>query len=355
MKIVVFGLAISSSWGNGHATLWRGLFRALVQRGHRPVFFEQDTNYYRAHRDLTEMEGARVCIYESWQAVRAEAARELADADAGMVTSYCPDGIAASELVLESPAKVRCFYDLDTPVTLAALDQGKTVPYLPASGLGDFDLVLSYTGGRALDALRTRLGARLVAPLYGSVDPEIHHAVDRAREFDLSYLGTFALDRQEALQTLFLAPAKRLPDYKFLLGGAQYGPDFPWLNNIYFRQHLPPAEHAGFYCSANLTLNITRLAMKQMGYCPSGRLFEAAACGVPILTDVWEGLDQFFTRGTEILTATTTEEAMAAVGAGETKLRQVAKAAQERTLQEHTAERRVQELERALENAAGPA
>lgn len=355
MKLVVFGLAITSSWGNGHATLWRGLFRALVKRGHYPVFFERDADYYRAHRDLTEMEGARLCLYRSWDEVKALAARELADADAGLVTSYCPDGVAASELVLESRAAVRCFYDLDTPVTLAALEQGEAVPYLPPNGLSDFDLVLSYTGGRALTELQTRLGARRVAPLYGSVDPEVHRPVSRAREFDLSYLGTFAPDRQQALSALFLEPARRLRDYRFLLGGAQYGTDFPWGPNIFFRQHLPPAEHAGFYCSSNLTLNITRLAMKQMGYCPSGRLFEAAACGVPILTDVWEGMDRFFTPGTEILCAGTTEEAMAAVELNESRLREVAKAARERTLAEHTAECRVIDLERALSAKAGAA
>ncbi len=348
MKLVVFGLSITSSWGNGHATLWRGLFRAMVKRGHKPVFFERDTDYYRAHRDLTEVDGAKICVYASWEEVKEQAERELRDADVGMVTSYCADANRASEMVLGSNVEARCFYDLDTPVTLAALDQGETVPYLPREGLGGFDLVLSYTGGQALDRLRTQLGARRVAPLYGSVDPEIHRPVERAREFDLSYMGTFAQDRQEALQALFLEPARKLPDYKFLLGGAQYGANFPWGTNVYFKQHLPPAEHAGFYCSSNLTLNVTRLAMKHMGYCPSGRLFEAAACGVPILTDLWEGLNQFFVPGQEILTADNTGEAIAAITSNQSKLQAVANAARERTLAEHTAECRVADLERAL-------
>ncbi len=348
MKIVVFGLAISSSWGNGHATLWRGLFRAMVKRGHLPVFFERDTGYYRAHRDLSDMQGVALHIYSDWDSVRELAAQELASADVGMVTSYCPDAIAASELVLGSRLPVRCFYDLDTPVTLDALDRGERVPYLPEGGLGGFDLVLSYTGGAALDQLRTRLGARRVAPLYGSVDLEIHRPIQRAREFDISYMGTFAEDRQQALQDLFIEPARLLPEYKFLLGGAQYGPDFPWTRNMYFKQHLPPAEHAGFYCSSNLTLNVTRRAMKHMGYCPSGRLFEAAACGVPILTDVWEGIEDFFVPGEEILTAANTGEAMQAIALGESRLRAVAKAAREKTMEHHTAECRVRELEQVV-------
>jgi len=348
MKIVVFGLAISSSWGNGHATLWRGLFRAMVKRGHRPVFFERDTDYYRAHRDMVEMEGVALHIYSNWDSVVELAAQELGTADVGMVTSYCPDAIAASELVLESRAPVHCFYDLDTPVTLAALDRGERVPYVPEAGLGGFDLVLSYTGGTALDQLKNRLGARRVAPLYGSVDPEIHRPVQCAREFDISYMGTFAEDRQQALQDLFIEPARRLPEYKFLLGGAQYGPDFPWTQNMYFKQHLPPAEHSGFYCSSNLTLNVTRRAMKQMGYCPSGRLFEAAACGVPILTDLWEGIEDFFVPGEEVLTAANSGEAMQAIALGESRLRSVAKAARERTMEHHTAECRVQQLEQVI-------
>ena len=268
MKLVVFGLAISSSWGNGHATLWRGLFRALVKRGHRPVFFERDTDYYRPHRDLTEMEGVQIYIYNSWEEVRSTAVRELADADTGMISSYCPDSLAACDLVLESKARVHCFYDLDTPVTLAALDRGEVVPYLPPQGLSNFDLVLSYTGGRALQELCTRLGARRVATLYGSVDPEVHKPVSRAREFDFSYLGTFAQDRQDALQALFLDPAKRLPDYRFLLGGAQYGPDFNWLPNIFFRQHLPPAEHPGFYCSSKPDLKYHAACHEAVGALP---------------------------------------------------------------------------------------
>lgn len=354
MKLVIFGLSISSSWGNGHATLWRGLFRALAERGHEPVFFERDVDYYAAHRDMTELPGGRLCLYPSWDEVREHAARELADADIGMVTSYCPDAIAASELVLSSGVAVRCFYDLDTPVTLDCLSSGQPVPYLSERGLRDFDLVLSYTGGEALTQLRERLGAKRVAPLYGSVDPEVHHPVtpDAAQHFDLSYLGTFAEDRQQALNDFFIEPARRSPERKFCLGGAQYKQDFPWTNNIYFRQHLPPADHPRFYCSSDMTLNVTRRAMREMGYCPSGRLFEAAACGVPMLTDVWAGLDQFFTPGEEIVTVRTTADAMDALELSDAERKRIATAARERTLAEHTAARRVAQFERTLEAGA---
>jgi spore maturation protein CgeB len=346
MKLVVFGLTISSSWGNGHATLWRGLCRALARQGHRTVFFEHDLPYYAMNRDLQELPGTDLRLYADWQSALPAARREVADADAAMVTSYCPDGVQAADLVLSAAGPRTVFYDLDTPVTLERLERGEPVPYLPAEGLGGFDLVLSYTGGLALDELRERLGARRVAPLYGSVDPEVHRPAAPVADFqgDVSYLGTYAADRQEVLERLFLAPARRLPDKRFVLGGAQYPADFPWGDNVFFVRHLPPADHSSFFASSPLTLNVTRAAMAGMGHCPSGRLFEAAACGTAVLSDRWEGLDRFFEPGREIFTAAGTEEAAAILSLPREEVRKVARAARERTLAEHTAAQRAAEL-----------
>jgi spore maturation protein CgeB len=269
-----------------------------------------------------------------------------------MVTSYCPDGIAATELVLDSKATAKIFYDLDTPVTLNEIRAGRTLSYIGPRGLRDFDLVLSYTGGEALNELQTQLGAIRVAPLYGSVDPEVHHPVPPSAgyEADLSYLGTYAEDRQDILNTLLIETARCLPDQRFLIGGAQYPAHFPWTKNIFFVQHVQPPEHPSFYSSSRLTLNVTRGAMAKMGYCPSGRLFEAASCGTPILTDWWEGLDMFFEPGKEILVARSTMEAVEALRLPEDEISRIAQAARERTLSEHTAECRAADLERALES-----
>jgi spore maturation protein CgeB len=356
MKLVIFGLSISSSWGNGHATLWRGLCRALIRRGHRVVFFERDVPYYAGSRDLWELAGGELVLYGDWGETAPLARRHLADADVGLVTSYHYDALAATELVLGSPAALRAFYDLDTPVTLAALDGGAGVSYIGPRGLGDFDLVLSYTGGRALDELRTRLGARRVAPLYGHVDPDVHRRVPPTEAFraDLSYLGTYAADRQRALEELFIEPARRMPGTRFLIGGAQYPEDFPWTDNIWFVKHLPPPAHPAFFASCRLTLNVTRQAMAEMGWCPSGRLFEAAACGTPLLSDAWEGLDAFFRPGEEILVARTASDTVAALSTSDEELARMARAARERTLGEHTSERRAAELEALLEAAFGP-
>jgi spore maturation protein CgeB len=356
MKLVVFGLTISSSWGNGHATIWRGLAKALVRRGHRFVFFERDAPYYARSRDLTEIEGGRLHLYSSWLDVRDLARRELADADAALVTSYCPDGVAASDLVLGSPARVRGFYDMDTPITLERAAAGQRIEYIPVRGLGEFDIVLSFTGGEALPELCRVFGARHALPLYGSVDPDVHHPVPPAGPFrgDLSYIGTWAANRQRSLERFFLEPARRMRDRRFVLAGSQYGADFPWQPNVYYVNHLAPPDHPAFLCSSPITLNITRGPMAVMGHCPSGRLFEAAACGVPCLSDWWTGLDAFFEPGQEILVARTPEDVVEAVARDPDDLARIGRAARERVLAEHTADFRARELVDMLDLVARP-
>jgi len=350
MKIVIFGLTISSSWGNGHATVWRSLCRQLIERGHDIVFFERDVPYYASHRDLSNIDGGTLRLYESWIEIRDVAERELREADVGIVTSYCPDAIDASELVWLSPA-IRVFYDLDAPVTIAQLRAGEVVPYIHAQGLGEFDLVLSFTGGAALDALKLELRAKEVAPLYGSVDPDVHRRVAPAEMYRaaLSYLGTYSQDRQRALHELFIESARRSPDMRFVMGGAQYPGEFPWTKNIFFVQHLPPAEHPSFFSSSRLTLNVTRSAMREMGWCPSGRLFEAAACGTPIISDWWEGLDEFFVPESEIFIATSAEDVLAALQSDDAQLSRIADAARERVLAEHTGAQRAVQFEEIIE------
>lgn len=354
MKLVIFGLSVSSSWGNGHAVLWRAMIRSLGVLGHHSVFFERDVPYYADNRDLTGLEGGRLFFYRDWEAVKAEARRQLRDADAAIVTSYCPDALAATDLVCDSRA-LRVFYDLDSPVTLARLAAGETVEYVGPDGLAPFDLVLSYAGGAALAALRDRLGARNVAPLYGCVDPDRYRPVPLpiGSRADLSYLGTYAEDRQHELNRLFVEPARRRPNRRFVIGGAQYPIDFPWRPNIFFERHVAPARHPGFYAAARATLNITRTAMAACGWCPSGRLFEAAACATPILSDWWDGLDDFFVPGREVLTVRSTDDVLAALDLSDRELGRIGAAARERTLAEHTADRRAAELADLLSAAPG--
>jgi spore maturation protein CgeB len=355
LRIVIFGLTISSSWGNGHATLWRGLCKYLVRSGHSVVFFERDVPYYAGARDLLEIPGGQLVLYSAWDDVRSLARSSVVEADAAIVTSYCPDALAATELMLGQDRATPVFYDLDTPVTLAKLQSGESVPYIGPAGLEGFALVLSFTGGQRLfDQFRKKLGARHIRALYGHVDADVHRPVPSQTHYtaDLSYLGTYSEDRQRALGELFVAPARFRQDLRFLIGGAQYPADFPWSSNIYFVRHLPPSEHAPFFASSRLTLNVTRPAMAEMGWCPSGRLFEAAACGVPLLSDSWTGIERFFEPGEEIMLARDAQDTLAAFQLGSDALSTMARRARERTLDQHSSDKRATELVALLEHSA---
>jgi spore maturation protein CgeB len=352
MRLVIFGLTVSSSWGNGHATLWRGLCNALARQGHDVTFFERDVSYYANNRDLLWPKSYKLVLYPAWAEVNSLAKSAVAESDAAIVTSYCPDALAASPLVLQSKA-AKVFYDLDTAVTLQKFRAHGLVDYIPRNGLEDFDLVLSYVGGRALKELQELLGAKKVAPLYGSVDPDVHKPVSPCSQYqsDLSYLGTYAPDRQSTLQNLFLNPAHRLPRRKFMLGGAQYPNDFPWNENVWFVEHVPPPEHPAFYSSSKATLNVTRSAMADFGYCPSGRLFEAAACATPVISDSWEGLSEFFEPGREILVASSADDVVNAIQLDDEELRRVGKAARDKVFSAHTADHRSREFLQYVEMA----
>ena len=351
MKIVIFGLSVSSSWGNGHATIWRGLIRELVNRGHTIVFFEKDVPYYAFNRDLNKLIGMELELYGEWDEIKTKAAQALTKADAAIVTSYCPDALAALDLIQSSKINLSVFYDLDSPVTLSNVEKGEMPFYIGPSKLSQYDLVLSFTGGIAIEKLKTVLGAKVVFPLYGCADPFTHKPSQAQSHYrgDLSYLGTFAKDRQDALEQLFIEPARNYPKGRFVIGGAQYPPDFPWLSNIYFVQHVVPSEHSAFYCSSSFTLNITRKAMATMGYCPSGRLFEAAVCEVPVISDYWEGLDYFFTPGEEILVAQNWRDVIECLNLSSEKRAKIASSAKKRAFENHTAAVRAAELENILQ------
>lgn len=354
MRFVVFGLTVSSSWGNGHATLWRGLSAALGRAGHRLEFFERDEPWYASRRDLLDLEGGSLRLYGTFDDVRPEAERALDGADVALVTSYCPDALAATDAVLASGARLKAFYDLDAGITLAGLRAGEPVEWVGPRGLRDFDLVLSVTGGRTLTLLRRALGARRAAPLYASVDPTIHRPCAAASAFrgDLSWLGTYAPSRQPALEMLFLEPAARMPDRTFVLAGSMYDDKFPWRENVRYVRHLEPALHSAFFCSSPLTVNVTRAEMAEVGHCPSPRLFEAAACGVPVLSDWFDGLEAFFEPGEEILVARNAEEAVEAIASPREELAWIARRARDRALAEHTADARARQLVTFCEAAA---
>lgn len=353
MKITVFGLTITSSWGNGHATPYRALLRALAALGHRIVFYEQDAEYYRWRRDLAGCDYCDIRLYESWNDVRGQALREAAESDVVVNASYCPEGARIIEEVLELARPLHVFYDLDTPVTLRHLANGG-LDYLRREQMPRFDLYLSWTGGPSLVELQERWQVRRARPLYGCVDPNLYGRVATRAEYrcDLSYMGTYAPDRQEKLDRLFLEPSRRRPEADFVLAGTLYPWQWQWGRNVRRYDHVPPGEHPAFYSSARATLNLTREDMARVGYCPSPRLFEAAACCSAIVSDYWPGLEDFLRPGEEIFVVETADDVLQVMGASDGLLSRVAERARERVLDEHTGMHRAGQLLAHLEEAA---
>lgn len=353
MKIVVFGLSITSAWGNGHATTFRALLEALHRRGHDILFYEKDVEWYASNRDLPEPSYCRVHLFQNWNEIAAEASRELSDAEVGLVGSYFPTGKEATDLLLDSNAGVKAFYDIDTPITIAALrEQGQT-DYLKSEQIPGLDIYFSFTGGPMLREIEERFGAPRALPLYCSFDPCEYRRFGVNQRFacDLSYMGTYAPDRQPKLEEFLLNPAQIAKERKFIVAGPQYPRYIAWPVNVRRIVHLNPRWHAKFYSSSRLTLNVTRREMVMAGYSPSVRLFEAAACAATIVSDNWPGLDEFFSPGKEILLPVDAADVLRFLSLTDAELRTIGNAAQERVMAEHTSEARAKQFESAIASA----
>jgi spore maturation protein CgeB len=345
LRIVILGLSITSSWGNGHATTYRGLVRELSVRGHEVLFLERDVPWYAANRDLHAVHSARIELYSSLQQLKDRFAGDVRHADVVLVGSYVPEGVAVGEWVTTTACGLTAFYDIDTPVTLAKLERGDT-EYLSAALLRRYTLYLSFTGGPTLEHLEQHYGARQAWPLYCAVDPQLYYPEPCAKRWDLGYLGTYSPDRQLALETLLLEPARRWPQGRFVVAGPLYPSTLAWPANVQRIEHLPPGEHRAFYSAQRFTLNITRADMARAGYSPSIRLFEAAACATPIISDYWPGLETLFTPGREILVVDAPEEAVHYLRElPEADLVALGRRARCRVLAEHTAAHRAAQLE----------
>ncbi|SRR5690606_24433914 len=360
MKLIFLGLSITSSWGNGHATTYRGLCRALRRRGHRIVFFEWDAPWYGgAHRDLepASCDYADVRLFPDWDGVRGELRRELADADAVLLGSYFRPGVEAAEFLAQEFDGARLYYDIDTPVTVAAFREAGGAEYLRADQVRLFDVYFSFTGGPVLRELEERYGAPRAVPLYCSVDPERHCATSRRAEYTcaLGYMGTYAPDRQPGVETLLVEPARKRPGSTFIVAGPQYPAELEWPPNVKRFDHIPPADHAAFYSSCRLTLNVTRAEMRRWGWSPSVRVFEAAACGAAIVSDRWEGLDAFLEPGREILLAETAEAVLDHLDLTDAEIREIGERARARVLEQHTNDARAAQFEEEVERARGRA
>jgi spore maturation protein CgeB len=302
LDIVILGLSITSSWGNGHATTFRALVRELSALGHNVLFLERDLPWYADNRDMPKLPWGRVEIYDKVAELRARFAQQVAKADVVIVGSYVPEGIDVGHWVNRTAHGVRAFYDIDTPVTLAKLERGDC-DYVTSALIAQYDLYLSFTGGPTLTRLEQQYGSPMARPLYCSVDTRQYYPERQPILWDLGYLGTYSSDRQPPIERLMFTAARRWKGGRFAVFGPQYPTDLQWPANVLHDDHLAPAHHRAFYNRQRFTLNVTRADMVAAGYSPSVRLFEAAACGTSIISDYWVGLEEFFVPGEEILIA----------------------------------------------------
>lgn len=347
LRVVVLGLSLSSSWGNGHATTYRALLHAFAERGHDVLFLEREVPWYAAHRDLGNPDFCRLEFYRDL----ADLGRwrdAIASADAVIVGSYVPEGVAVGSLVQRTARGITAFYDIDTPVTLAKLARGDE-EYLAAAQIPGYDLYLSFTGGPTLGRLMNEYGSPAAEVLYCSVDTAAYYPLGLQHRWDLSYLGTYSADRQPKLERLLLEPARQAPELRFAVAGPQYPEDISWPDNVERLEHVPPGAHPEFYAMSRFTLNITRDDMVQAGYSPSVRLFEAGACGTPILSDIWTGIDEIFVPNEEIILVREAEDVLQMLKESSKPRRQaLAAAVQRRVYSHHTAAHRAAELDAYL-------
>ena len=344
LDIVILGLTITSSWGNGHATTYRGLVRELTRLGHKVLFLERDVEWYASNRDMPKPPFGATRLYQNFGDLKARFDEKVRAADAVIVGSYVQDGIAIGEWVRSSNDRVVAFYDIDTPVTLAKLRAG-TNDYLSPALIAKYDLYLSFTGGPILKVIEKKFGSPIARPLYCSFDPEIYFPEPQPFSWDMGYMGTYSDDRQPTVNCLLVDAARSAPKMKFAVVGPQYPESIQWPKNVERINHLSPREHRKFYNAQRFTLNVTRRDMIEAGYSPSVRLFEAAACGTPIISDFWRGLDELFKLEEEILIATSSKDTLKFLSMPESERAALGRRACARVLTEHTAKHRAAELE----------
>jgi spore maturation protein CgeB len=349
LDIVILGLSITSSWGNGHATTYRSLVRSLDARGHRVLFLERDVPWYATQRDMPRPPFGRTVLYRDLHELRSRFGDAVREADLVIVGSYVPEGIAVGEWVVEQAQGGTAFYDIDTPVTLARLAAGEA-EYISPELIPRYGMYLSFTGGPVLRHIERAYGAPAARALYCSVDESLYRPMRVPDRWDLGYMGTYSLDRQPGLEQFLLEPARRWPHGRFAVAGPQYPSSVRWPDNLWRTEHLAPRRHRSFYNRQRFTLNLTRADMVAAGYSPSVRLFEAAACATPVISDAWPGLETFFVPDEEILIARTTDDVLdAARNLSDAERRDIGTAARERVLSAHTAAHRALELEQYVD------
>jgi spore maturation protein CgeB len=361
MNIAFFASSLVSAYWNGAATYYRGMVRALAERGHSVTFYEPDAFGRQQHRDMEDPPWARVVVYRAES--EADVLRTVEQArGADLVVKASGVGVydellERAVLELQSPATLVVYWDVDAPATLDRMHADAADLLRPL--VPRYDMVLTYGGGEPVRQAYLGLGARECVPIYNALDPSTHHPVapDARFEGELGFLGNRLPDREARVEEFFLRAAAQLPRHRMLLGGNGWQ-DKPMPANVKYLGHVYTADHNAFNCTPRAVLNVSRESMARYGFSPATRVFEAAGAAACLITDAWEGLETFFAPGTEVLVASSGDEVAAHVQALDAATaRRIGEAAYQRVLAEHTYAHRAAQLDALLEGrqAAQPA
>ncbi len=357
MRIAFFGSSLVSSYWNGAATYYRGIIRALAERGHQITFFEPDAYGRQEHRDLDDPSWATVVVYEATESAALYALCQARGFD--LIVKASGVGVFDSlleqyVLSLKNPSNLIAFWDVDAPATLDRVNSDPLDPFRAL--IPGFDIVFTYGGGDAVTNAYKDLGARLCVPVYNALDASTHYPVpiDPRFDADLGFLGNRLPDRETRVDEFFLKPAAMLPGMRFLLGGAGWG-DKAMTPNVKYFDHVFTRDHNAFNSTPRAVINISRESMARYGYSPATRVFEAAGAAACIITDKWLGIELFLEPGKEILVASDGEEVIQILLAlTPDRAREIGKAAQDRVLAHHTYAQRAIQVEKVLEAGATP-
>jgi spore maturation protein CgeB len=358
MKFAFFGSSLVSAYWNGAATYYRGIIKAMHERGHTITFYEPDAYDRQKNRDIADPDYATIKVYQPQIEELYKVLEDALDADVIIKTS----GVGVFDELLEKEVlklklkdKLVIFWDVDAPATLDRIKQNAS-DYFKAL-IPQYDLILTYGGGDPVVNTYRSFGAKKCIPVYNALDPSTHHPVNKQERFtaDLAFLGNRLPDREKRVEEFFLNVAQHMPEQQFILGGNGWH-DKPMSSNIRYIGHVFTRDHNALNCSPKAVLNISRDSMASYGFSPATRVFEAAGAGACIITDYWLGIDFFFEPGKEILVAGSGEEVKQILSSlTEEKAKQIGEAALKKVLQKHTYRHRAVELDKILEEELSPA
>ncbi len=353
MKFAFFGSSLVSAYWNGAATYYRGIIRAMQERGHEITFYEPDAYDRQKNRDMEDPEWARIKVYAATEEEMYKALEDASHADVIIKTSgvgVFDEQLEREVLKFKLQNKYVIFWDVDAPATLDRVNESDSDYFKDL--IPQYDLILTYGGGDPVVNAYRKLGAKNCFPIYNALDPSTHHPVEREARFeaDLAFLGNRLPDREKRVEDFFLTPASQTPGCRFILGGNGWH-DKPMSANINYIGHVFTRDHNALNCSPKAVLNISRDSMAKYGFSPATRVFEAAGAGACIITDYWIGIETFFEPGKEILVARSGDEVKEILsGLSKEQAEQIGQAALKKVLAEHTYTHRAAELDRILRN-----